>query len=264
MNYSFTIFTAVSIVIVSLFSAFMAGGAVLGIGLNESESSQKTYALLSFIVGQGFMIVPLILFLIKKKEPILMRLRLNPVDKHILFLSFLLSFGVIILSDEFDRIVQIFFPAPDYIINMDNLLKPESPLALFLLFVAVSLLAPIGEELLFRGFFQQFLESYWKDITKAVLFTSLFFAIIHMNPFWFIQIYILGVLLGYLAWKTNSIFPSLILHSLNNTVAIIISYGNLDKTSLYVKSGHINPIILVFAFFLIYVSFNKIKKFQPN
>ena len=85
MNYSFTIFTAISIVIVSLFSAFMAGGAVLGIGLDESESSQKTYTLLSFIVGQGFMIVPLILFLIKKKEPILMRLRLNPVDKHILF-----------------------------------------------------------------------------------------------------------------------------------------------------------------------------------
>ena len=68
MNYSFTIFTAISIVIVSLFSAFMAGGAVLGIGLNESESSQKTYTLLSFIVGQGFMIVPLILFLIKKER----------------------------------------------------------------------------------------------------------------------------------------------------------------------------------------------------
>ena len=51
MNYSFTIFTAVSIVIVSLFSAFMAGGAVLGIGSNE-QNHLKTYTLLSFIVGQ--------------------------------------------------------------------------------------------------------------------------------------------------------------------------------------------------------------------
>ena len=264
MNYSFTIFTAISIVIVSLFSAFMAGGAVLEIGLKDSESSQKTYTLISFIVGQGFMIVPLILFLIKMREPLLIRLRLNPVNKHTLLFSFLFSLGIIILSDEVDRIIQIFFPAPDYIINMDNLLKPESPLALFLLFIAVSLLAPIGEELLFRGFFQQFLESYWKDITKAVLFTSLFFAIIHMNPFWFIQIYVLGVLLGYLAWKTNSIFPSLILHSLNNTIAIIISYGGLDKSNVYVTSGHINPVVLIFASFLIYISFSKIKKYRPN
>ena len=90
MNYSFTIFTAIGIVIISLFSAFMVGAAILGLGLNDSESSQKTYTLLSFIAGQGFMIVPLILFLIKKKEPILMRLRLNPVDRHILFSSFFL------------------------------------------------------------------------------------------------------------------------------------------------------------------------------
>ena len=85
-----------------------------------------------------------------------------------------------------------------------------------------------------------------------------------MNPFWFIQIYILGILLGYLAWKTNCIFPSLILHSLNNTIAIIVSYGGLDETGFYVENGHINPILLGFAFFLTYISFNKIKKYQPN
>ena len=111
----------------------------------------------------------------KRKEPILIRLRLNPVNKHILLFSFLFSFGIIILSDEFDRIVQIFFPTPDYIINMDNLLKPESPLALFLLFIAVSLLAPVGEELLFRGFFQQFLENFIGKILLKQFYSLLYF-----------------------------------------------------------------------------------------
>ena len=78
MNYSFTIFTAISIVIISLFSAFMAGGTILRIGLNESESSQKTYTLLSFIVGQGFMIVPLILFLIKKERTRFDEIKIKP------------------------------------------------------------------------------------------------------------------------------------------------------------------------------------------
>ena len=56
----------------------MAGGAVLGIGVNESESSQKTYTLLSFIVGQGFMIVPLILFLIKKERTYSDEIKIKP------------------------------------------------------------------------------------------------------------------------------------------------------------------------------------------
>ena len=52
--------------------------------------------------------------------------------------------------------------------------------------------------------------AYWKDITKAVLVTSLFFAMIHFNPYWTIQIYLLGVILGFLSWKTKSVIPSII------------------------------------------------------
>ena len=110
-----------------------------------------------------------------------------------------------------------------YILDLNNLLQPESVLGFILLFTAVAIIAPIGEEILFRGFLQQYLEKYWKDITKSILLIALFFAIIHLNPFWFVQIYILGIVLGFLAWRTNSIIPSLILHSLNNTAALILS-----------------------------------------
>ena len=91
------------------------------------------------------------------------------------------------------------------------------------LFLSVVIVAPIGEEIVFRGFLQKFLEDYWKDITRAVLVTSLFFAMIHFNPFWTIQIYLLGVVLGFLAWKTKSVFPSIMLHSINNGTAYILS-----------------------------------------
>ena len=114
MNNSFSIQTALGIVIISILSAFIAGGLVLGIGLSNPESSQKYYTFISFIIGQGFMIVPLLWFLKSKQEPILKRLRLNSISYDTLIQTIMLSLGVIILSDELDRIIQSFFPAPEY------------------------------------------------------------------------------------------------------------------------------------------------------
>ena len=214
MKNTLTIKTAFGIVIASLFSAFFAGAIVLGIGLSNPEEPQKTYTFISFIIGQGFMLLPLFWFLRSRKEPIAERLRIRFVSSDVIISTIYLSFGIIILSDELDRIIQIFLPAPEYILDLNGLLQPESIMGFLLLFIAVVIIAPLGEELLFRGFLQQILEKHWRDVTKAVLVTALFFAMIHMNPYWFVQIYILGILLGFLAWKTKSVLPPLILHGI--------------------------------------------------
>ncbi len=170
------------------------------------------------------------------------------------------SVGLIILSDEFDRVIQVFIPSPNYIIDLNSLLQPESILGYILLIIAVAIIAPIGEELLFRGFLQQFLEKNWKDITRAILITSLFFSIIHMNPYWFIQIYVLGVMLGFLSWKTNSIFPPLILHALNNGTALLFSFIDIEKNSLYLWNNHVAPWVLLLAIALVYTGFVGLNK----
>ena len=59
---------AFGIVIASLFSAFFAGALVLAMGLSNSEEPKQAYTFISFIIGQGFMLVPLLWFLISKKE----------------------------------------------------------------------------------------------------------------------------------------------------------------------------------------------------
>ncbi len=232
----------------------------MSIGLSSPEESQKNYTFISFIIGQSFMILPLILFLLSKKEPLIKRLRLNPVSTNTLIYSFVFSLGLIIISDEIDRLIQVFIPAPEYILDLNNLLQPESVWGFILLFTAVAIIAPIGEEILFRGFLQQYLEKYWKDITKSILLIALFFAIIHLNPFWFVQIYILGIVLGFLAWKTNSIIPSLILHSLNNTAALILSFIDLKKDSFYLLNGHVSPWLIIISVFLIIKGFTRINK----
>ena len=262
MKDTLTIKTAFGIVIASLFSAFFAGAVVLGIGLSNPEEPQKTYTFISFIIGQGFMLVPLFWFLRSRKEPIAERLRIRFVSSDVIISTIYLSFGIIILSDELDRIIQIFLPAPEYILDLNGLLRPESILGFFLLFIAVVIIAPLGEELLFRGFLQQILEKHWKDVTKAVLVTALFFAMIHMNPYWFVHIYVLGILLGFLAWKTKSVLPPLILHGINNAMAMFFSFAEIENNSIYIFNGHVAPWFIFFAMYAIlrgFKSMNQIK-----
>jgi len=252
--------SATLIVIASVISAFLAGGIVLGIGLSNPESPQKAYTFLSFIIGQTFMLVPLIWYLISKNQPIIKTLRLKSVSPSTIFNTILLSFGIIILSDELDKIIQIFIKAPEYVVDLDGMLRPESVNGFILLFIAVAIIAPLGEELLFRGFFQQVLENHWKDITRAVLVTAMIFAFIHMNPFWFAQIYLLGIILGFLAWKTNSVVPSLILHGLNNSMALLFSFSKVTESPFYMWSGHIAPWIIAPALLFVILGFKGINK----
>tara|TARA_B100000242_G_scaffold239151_1_gene179075 strand:- start:999 stop:1799 length:801 start_codon:yes stop_codon:yes gene_type:complete len=246
------------IVFFSITSAFLAGGVIASLGTLYAESYQKVITFVSFIVGQGLMMVPLVLYLKFKKLSIIDSIRFKTLEYRTIRSIILFSLGLIILSDELDRIIQVYIPTPEYIVDLNHLLKPESLFGGFLLFFAVVILAPLGEEIIFRGFLQQILERQWKDSTRAVLFTSLIFSLIHMNPYWFFQIYILGIFLGFLAWKTNSIIAPLILHGLNNFIALLLSLSEPQNNSFYLWKGHVSPWILILACIGIFFSFRKI------
>ena len=169
-----------------------------------------------------------------------------------------MSLGTIILSDEVDRLVGMVFPIPDYIEKLAEFVQFDTPLYALLLILATVIIAPFCEEVLFRGFLQQFLENHWKDVTKAILITSMFFAAFHMNPGWIIQIYLLGIILGYLAWRTGSVFPGLILHSLNNGLALIIQNIQVPWINYYTWKNHVSPLFLLLALFLFYRGYKTI------
>ena len=248
----------VGVVILSVISAFVIGGIIMGIFASDPEEINKFYLYLSFFLGQGVIILPPIYYLNIKKKPILNSFRLNPISTKTLQSSAVFSLGVIIIFDTFDRILHQLVPTPDYIVDLGNIMQPESTLGFIFLFLAVVIMAPIGEEIVFRGFLQKFLEEHWKDITRAVLVTSLFFAMIHFNPFWTVQIYLLGVILGFLSWKTNSIIPSIVLHSMNNGIAFILTVFDESNLGIYLWNENVSPIFIAIAIYLIYSGFKNI------
>ena len=108
------------------------------------------------------------------------------------------------------------------------------------------------------------LEKHWKDVTRANLITALLFSMIHMNPYWFAQIYILGVILGFIAWKTQSVLPALILHGMNNAMAMLFAFVDLEKNNLYIWNGHVAPWIILFAIYASYYGFKGINRIGSN
>ena len=255
MNNVISIGAVFGIVVLSVISAFTIGGLIMGISASSPEQTDKLYIYISFFLGQGFILVPPLYYLTIKQRPIFESLRIKSVSLETIQYSLLFSVGVLIIIDTLDRIIHQIIPTPNYIIDLSQIMRPDSTLGYVFLFLAIVIIAPFGEEVVFRGFLQKFLEDHWKDITRAVLVTSLFFALIHFNPFWTIQIYILGVVLGFLAWKTKSVIPSIMLHSINNGAAYILSIFDDIDLNIYLWNNQVSPIFIVIAVYFIYKGF---------
>ena len=105
----------------------------------------------------------------------------------------------------------------------------EDSLAVLTFMVSFGVLAaPIMEELVFRGFLQSAVRNTLGK-QKAILVSGLLFAIVHLDVYIFLQIFILGLLLAYLFEKTGSLIAPITVHIFHNsaTIAILLSFENI-------------------------------------
>jgi len=219
---------------------------VVALLFNSNSALEGNASILFIIGGIIFLIAPI--FYVKIREynaRELFRLNIPPVDVLLLSVPLGLSLGV--LTDEIDRIIQIFLPTPELFLKYLESLKAETSVDWILLIFGVVIIASISEEILFRGFLQVSLERKG-DITRAVILSSVTWTLIHVNPYWAIQIFITGVIMGFLAWRTNSVFPSMILHATNNFISLLfINYHLEESMDWYFLGDHVSPVVIVIA-----------------
>ena len=128
---------------------------------------------------------------------------------------------MLLLLSKFTTILPSGIPLPS------NL--KEFSVSLFIMALAPG----ICEEVMFRG---TMLDSYERlGHKKSILITAFLFGIFHFNIFNFIGPAVLGIILSILAYKTNSIYTSIIGHTINNSIALTIGYlvtkysGQIDQ-----------------------------------
>ena len=89
-------------------------------------------------------------------------------------------------------------------------------------YFVVGLLAPLAEELVFRGAILRALLHWNSKSWLAVIISAIFFSAAHMNPAQIPHTLLVGILLGWLYYRTNSIVPGVVYHWVNNTVAYVL------------------------------------------
>jgi membrane protease YdiL (CAAX protease family) len=87
-------------------------------------------------------------------------------------------------------------------------------------FVVVALLAPLVEEYVFRGVGHSLISSVWGPVV-AVVATGLAFGLAHGLVVALPVLSLFGAILGWLRWKTDSLYPPMILHGIFNAGALI-------------------------------------------
>ena len=99
-------------------------------------------------------------------------------------------------------------------------------------YLVVGLLAPLAEEMVFRGAILRSLLRWKENPWIGIVISAVLFAVIHMNPAQMPHAFLIGMLLGWMYYRTDSIVPGVVYHWVNNTVAYVMYnlYPNPDLT----------------------------------
>lgn len=88
-------------------------------------------------------------------------------------------------------------------------------------YIVLCLFAPFVEEIVFRGAILKALLHGMNRHWAAIFVSAMLFALVHANPAQMPHAMLIGLLLGWLYYRTGSILPGVALHWVNNTVAYI-------------------------------------------
>ncbi|MDZ7837631.1 MAG: CPBP family intramembrane glutamic endopeptidase [Actinomycetota bacterium] len=89
--------------------------------------------------------------------------------------------------------------------------------------MVVAVVAPFSEEIFFRGFLYSAFKKAW-GVNAGLFLSSLLFALVHMEVYSFIPIFLIGWMLAYMFEKTRSLFPVIFLHAVYNLILIHVCF----------------------------------------
>lgn len=117
--------------------------------------------------------------------------------------------------------------------------------------IGAILIGPILEEIIFRGIILKGLLTRYNP-KYAILISSFLFALIHIKPLQMWGAFMLGLIFGWIYYKTKSTGTTVLLHSFNNAICTIVSYltyRNHNMENLY----SINILLIILSIPIIFI-----------
>ncbi len=130
--------------------------------------------------------------------------------------------GTMLIGIILTSFVSMLFPTEAEMVSsgLMNELMSDNEL---LTFAVVALTPAVCEEMLFRGFLFSAFRGRYK-IVVSVLLTAVIFGVYHMSIVRFFTTALLGAALAVIVYYSDSIFPAMVMHAINNGIAVLQMY----------------------------------------
>ena len=211
------IFIVVQIIIMYAGAGIWAG--IKGEGYQATLQSASTggNAILTALVSVFSSVITLVIFLKTKWTPLTRGYLLSKPWGTLLWVA-LFSLGTIIpLSFLYEQLgIEMDENTQQIITSMMK--EPWG-------YVAVGILAPLAEEVVFRGAILRTLLGIMskKNHWVAIMISAAIFGVVHANLAQFINALLMGLILGWMYYRTGSLVPGILLHWVNNTMAYVLT-----------------------------------------
>lgn len=183
-------------------------------------------------------ILTLLIYQIKYRNIIYMKDEIRKVNNTYIYVVFLGMTASIALS----RFLSL-FPIDDILGNYEEIQKTLFGGNLLMEILTLALIVPILEEILFRGLVYGRLRKY-STKNMAAIFSSILFAVYHMNLLQGVYAFILGLLLVFVYERYQSVLAAVILHASANAFSMFLFYTEISSK---ISSSMIPYIIFMLA-----------------
>ena len=211
------IFIVVQIIMMYAGAGIWAGIKGEGYQATLQAASTGGNAILAALVSAFSSVITLIIFLKTKWTPLTRGYLLSKPWGTLLWVA-LFSLGTIIpLSFLYEQLgIEMDENTQQIITSMMK--EPWG-------YVAVGILAPLAEEVVFRGAILRTLLGIMskKNHWVAIMISAAIFGAVHCNQAQFINALLMGLLLGWMYYRTQSLVPGILLHWVNNTMAYVLA-----------------------------------------
>lgn len=169
------------------------------------------------LISEILFIIPVWWLVFRKYHAGLVDLGFRPFNKVNIGIGCGLVFVLNLVTVLYSLLVDHLFDSPiqpDLTPIADDMAFP------LMLYIVAILVAPLVEEVFFRGFlFAGLLPRYgW---LKAAIISSFIFSVIHMQVYAILPLFLLGFVFAFLFYRSHSVWPGIILHFIVNLLSIV-------------------------------------------
>lgn len=257
-QYEGSILTFIWMFITSLGNGSLLDMTSLNLGFGELMFLNMLLSV--FLIGSTFYVLHLILrrptdkLTGKKKYKSTIKLR-APKKPFKAFLLILISFGGCMVANYAVSLISALFSSVGIDTGYTEFDNPSGIADMILMFIGIAVIPPLIEEFSMRGVLMTSMQHYGNGF--AIIATSFIFGLFHGN---FTQIpfaFICGLFFAYISIATDSLWPAIIAHAMNNGMSCIstaiIEYFDEGTANIFYYVASIGGIVIGVVALVIYL-----------